>query len=636
MSIINKQECTMKSILKRLLFPVIGLSSLIWFLIRVIPKPSRAHYPCMRAAAPVATSFLIWAAGLLSSALFFKKARRYFVESRFVLFTLALFAGTVMGIVAVVQNAQKANAVIPLSVLEPPNQPMGTGVGIHPGRVVWVYNPNATDENCDNIQNDYWSQDDNTNQDTVNAMVSWGLRRLTGESTDAAAWDALFRYFNNKHGKGGVGYAAGEKIVIKINLNAVSSGPKNINTSPQVCYAVLNQLVNVVGVAQADIGIGDPNSNVDGVTWDKCHPAFPDVKYWGSGNGRTPVPPSANQVLIAGDGSFEDCLPQAYLDAAYMINLPVLKKHHRAGISLCSKNHFGSIGAYTGGAWHLHPSLPSPDATGEAVNGEYGVYRCFVDIMGHKDLGGKTLLFLIDGLWSSVNWGHPPVKWRMTPFNKDWPSSLFLSQDPVAIESVGFDFLYKEFDASHPTEGGTATDNKGPFPHFPGTDDFLHQAADSKNWPSGMTYDPEGDGTPLPSSMGVHEHWNNATGKQYVGIDLVTTSGDSGTDGGPGDGGIARGFALYANYPNPFNPRTEIRYALASAAHVHLTVYDAAGRLIRTLADGQESAGDGKKKIWDGLMNNGLPAPAGVYVYRLIARSGSQTFQQSRKMTLNK
>lgn len=626
----------MKSILKRLLFPVIGLSSLIWFLIRVIPKPSRAHYPCMRAAAPVATSFLIWAAGLLSSALFFKKARRYFVESRFVLFTLALFAGTVMGIVAVVQNAQKANAVIPLSVLEPPNQPMGTGVGIHPGRVVWVYNPNATDENCDNIQNDYWSQDDNTNQDTVNAMVSWGLRRLTGESTDAAAWDALFRYFNNKHGKGGVGYAAGEKIVIKINLNAVSSGPKNINTSPQVCYAVLNQLVNVVGVAQADIGIGDPNSNVDGVTWDKCHPAFPDVKYWGSGNGRTPVPPSANQVLIAGDGSFEDCLPQAYLDAAYMINLPVLKKHHRAGISLCSKNHFGSIGAYTGGAWHLHPSLPSPDATGEAVNGEYGVYRCFVDIMGHKDLGGKTLLFLIDGLWSSVNWGHPPVKWRMTPFNKDWPSSLFLSQDPVAIESVGFDFLYKEFDASHPTEGGTATDNKGPFPHFPGTDDFLHQAADSKNWPSGMTYDPEGDGTPLPSSMGVHEHWNNATGKQYVGIDLVTTSGDSGTDGGPGDGGIARGFALYANYPNPFNPRTEIRYALASAAHVHLTVYDAAGRLIRTLADGQESAGDGKKKIWDGLMNNGLPAPAGVYVYRLIARSGSQTFQQSRKMTLNK
>ena len=147
-----------------------------------------------------------------------------------------------------------------------------------------------------------------------------------------------------------------------------------------------------------------------------------------------------------------------------MINIPVLKKHHRAGISLCSKNHFGSIGAYSGGAWHLHPSLPSPDATGEAVNGDYGVYRCFVDIMGHKDLGGKTVLFLVDGLWSSVNWGHPPVKWRMTPFNDDWPSSLFLSQDPVAIESVGFDFLYKEFDVTHPTEGGTGDRQQGAFP----------------------------------------------------------------------------------------------------------------------------------------------------------------------------
>ena len=90
------------------------------------------------------------------------------------------------------------------------------------------------------------------------------------------------------------------------------------------------------------------------------------------------------------------------------------------------------------------------------------------------------------------------------------------------------------------------------------------------------------------------------------------------------------------NYPNPFNPGTEIRYALASAAHVQLIVYDAAGRLIRNLADGNESAGSEKKKTWDGLMDNGLPAPAGVYVYRLTARSGSQTFQQSRKMTLNK
>jgi hypothetical protein len=69
----------------------------------------------------------------------------------------------------------------------------------------------------------------------------------------------------------------------------------------------LHQLVNVLGVAQADIGIGDPNSNFDKVTWDKCQPAFPSVKYWGSGGGgRTPAPQSAGRVYFASNGEYSD------------------------------------------------------------------------------------------------------------------------------------------------------------------------------------------------------------------------------------------------------------------------------------------------------------------------------------------
>ena len=55
-------------------FPVIGLLSLIWFLIRVIPKPSRASYPCQRIAFPLASSFVIWAVGIFGSVTAFKKA----------------------------------------------------------------------------------------------------------------------------------------------------------------------------------------------------------------------------------------------------------------------------------------------------------------------------------------------------------------------------------------------------------------------------------------------------------------------------------------------------------------------------------------------------------------------------------
>jgi hypothetical protein len=253
-----------------------------------------------------------------------------------------------------------------------------------------------------------------------------------------------------------------------------------------------------------------------------------------------------------------------------MINLPVLKKHSRAGISLCTKNHVGSInqsGGFVGStSWSdasWHKSFPCTGMYGgDPDNGDYGVYRCFVDMMGNKNLGGKTVLYLIDGLWGSTNWGHPPVPWRMPPFNTDWPNSLFLSQDPVAIESVGFDFMYYEFDESNPYEGGETTDDKGPFPHYPGTDDFLHQAADSLNWPAGLVYDPEHDGVPLPRSLGAHEHWNNAIDKQYSrnlgltqGIELVSNVTTAVETGRPA---MAGGFSLDQNYPNPFNPTTTI------------------------------------------------------------------------------
>ena len=49
-----------KSALSKLTFIALGISSTIWFLIRVIPKPQRATYPCMRAVAPIMSTFVIY------------------------------------------------------------------------------------------------------------------------------------------------------------------------------------------------------------------------------------------------------------------------------------------------------------------------------------------------------------------------------------------------------------------------------------------------------------------------------------------------------------------------------------------------------------------------------------------------
>ncbi len=634
----------MKQMIKRLFFPIIGLTSLIWFLIRVIPKPSRAAYPCMRAAAPIASSFVIYMLGLFSSVVLFKKARKYLYESRYILFSFTMLLAIILGASSYLQKNKKVYANYQ-STLEGPNQPMGEGKGLYPGRVVWIHDPDATNENCPNTRTNYWSMDTNTNQSVVNKMVSDGLQKMTGETTDAAAWNAIFRYYNKTHDRGDVGYTAGEKIVIKINLNGYANswayGETAVNTSPQLVYAILNQLINVAGVAQKDIGVGDPGKDFENVFWNKCHGDFPNVQYWGTSSGRTKLSESTSLEIFASDGSLKDGMVNKYLEATYMINLPVFKKHHRAGISLTSKNHFGTFVLTDGGASKWHPSLPCPNGTADTSNGEYGAYRCFVDIMGHKDLGGKTVLYLVDGLWSSINWGHPPIKWKMTPFNNDWPSSLFFSQDPVAIESVGFDFLFHEFDKNHPTEGAfDPRDDHGPFPHYPAADDFLHQAADSLNWAEGIIYDPEKDGKPLPRSMGVHEHWNNATDKKYSrnlgldqGIELVYNLGSTGIVDRDND--IVNDFTLNQNYPNPFNSNTTIGFSLSAPSRISLAIYNERGQKIRTIVDEQMHAGYHTRQ-WDGLMDNGLSAPSGVYFYKALIQAEDHSLQQVKKMILCK
>ena len=57
-------------------FPIVGLLALMWFLIRVIPKPSRAAYPCQRIAFPIASQFVIWLCVGLGSLAIVKRVKR--------------------------------------------------------------------------------------------------------------------------------------------------------------------------------------------------------------------------------------------------------------------------------------------------------------------------------------------------------------------------------------------------------------------------------------------------------------------------------------------------------------------------------------------------------------------------------
>ncbi|MCG8702391.1 MAG: hypothetical protein MI922_30345, partial [Bacteroidales bacterium] len=73
----------------RILFPVIGIAAIVWFLIRVVPKPSRIAYPCQRFAAGIGGSFIIYLFGIVTSLSVFqwlKKKVNVPVAMTFILF----------------------------------------------------------------------------------------------------------------------------------------------------------------------------------------------------------------------------------------------------------------------------------------------------------------------------------------------------------------------------------------------------------------------------------------------------------------------------------------------------------------------------------------------------------------------
>ncbi len=85
-----------------IIFLTLGILSTLWFLIRVIPKPSRAAYPCMQATAPYMAGFVLWLSSIFLSSLFLIKLRRNLISNRWAYF-IVFFA--IFGILFFISNA---------------------------------------------------------------------------------------------------------------------------------------------------------------------------------------------------------------------------------------------------------------------------------------------------------------------------------------------------------------------------------------------------------------------------------------------------------------------------------------------------------------------------------------------------
>ena len=399
-----------------------------------------------------------------------------------------------------------------LTMPEGVNNPMGMGKGLFPGRVVWVQDFETTSWDGTNGQ---WWDDNNTDQAATDKMMTEAVLNLTATTETNEAWETLFKNHNKIHGKGEKGYQTGEKIVVKVNLNA-SGDPEGKwedrgYPSPHMVNALVKQLIDVVGVKGEDIYLADPSRYFVGPIYDKIRSnpsdeyqkiVFVERGQQDIANHVKAIPDEENLIYFnMPDGSkYQMCLASILSEAEYIINYALVRPHRVFGITGVGKNHFGSVYELTKKDFQpneLHAfalwDYPTPNKHKDPHSNPV--------LMGHKTIQSKTILQFADGLYTSITQSGPIQ--RFSTMDNDWFSSLLVSQDPVALESVVLDFIS--------SEPNLVAKNPGFNGH---QDSQLHEAALANNPPSGVVYDPENDGSPL-SSLGVHEHWNNPKDKQY-------------------------------------------------------------------------------------------------------------------------
>lgn len=397
----------------------------------------------------------------------------------------------------------------------PQHEPYGKGIGTMPGRVVWSHNPDSV--NWDG--SGYWWETEHFDEDIILSMVNSSVAALANESDAKKGWNTLFESHNKMKNKSG-GYKSGEKIAIKANING--SGVMNDDTSgqthmsytnPMLLKALLLSLVKEAKAAPEDITVYDVSRLFPDYMIEMCTGGvLKGINFVGRNNGIADEDVPINwSYQFSGEVNY---LPTCVTEAEYLINLANLKGHSY-GITLCAKNHFGSF---------INGNMMRPPEGANLhqwlTKSEMGIYSPLVDLTANKNLGGKTVLYMLDAIICAPSEGvsitENNSKWQQEPFNNYYTASVFVSQDPAAIDSVGADFLANEpiiINNNSSVKNNTI-------------ENYLHEAGLIANPPSGVVYT-DGDGG-KPINLGVHEHWNNAADKKYSrnfggseGIELV-------------------------------------------------------------------------------------------------------------------
>jgi uncharacterized protein (DUF362 family) len=389
---------------------VVGFLSLVWFVLRVGAKPSRIRYPCQRVAAPLASGFLLYVSGMACSLLAYKKYRLLIRRmSRGAAVGCLCLAVIVLGGYFCVRVANVLGISDPVHT----HSPIGSGSPT----VVSVYDEEVSDWSG---QSDYWNRVD---QNVVNTMMSRAVTAMTGTATTTEAWQDILP-----------GYTSGEIIAVKVNFN--NTDALNFNSLPQPVVALINQL-KLFGFGESQIFVCDASRPISSGSPGSIHyfftdtikTAFPGVTIIDSG---TAGPWSTNEFTTY--STIDDFVSTPYAkildDADYLINVPIMRAHPISGVTFGFKNHYGSIKQITfgGGVVPLH------DGIRESHSGYSQTGVPLVELNSLGVIANKTVLVVGDGIYSNSSTNTSPP-------NRN-PEVILMSKDPVALDSVVFDYFH--------------------------------------------------------------------------------------------------------------------------------------------------------------------------------------------------
>jgi len=452
------------------------LACLIWLVLRSGRKPTRLAYPCQQMAAITVSTYLgvifIFFRRQIVSLVKEKILPRLTAGNTVILLLSAVILLTAIPHYQAIRSFKKYDSAKSSSAMGTPAYRQDKKSALiyqsipaamlleNPHRVVSVHDSSATSWAGSGNPHNY------INEIEVAKMVKEGVLKLTKETDYVNAWKKL------------IPYKQGEIVAIKLNLNNWGDLSATMNPYTELVNAVIGGLI-AMGVPANNIWLIDPSRGMSSAWTAKIKPQ--GIKFNPYANQYVDAnSPYASIVNFTREGATAVRPGSAFIEADHIINMPQLKGHGGASITLSLKNHYGSAEIGTQGREHWHDYIYQHNS-GYGNNG----INPLIAINLNPVFVEKTRLIIGDGLY-----GHPtlnyaaPVLFRS--FGNNPPEILFFGVDPVAVDSVMFDYLQRECRAS-----GQPARN----------DDLNREAA--------------------LAGLGVNEHWNSDTTRKYNAIEYA-------------------------------------------------------------------------------------------------------------------